>query len=113
MTDAYGVIAGVLALLFVLHLAELASFEFGDRGQALGSGILYLVLTGALAISTLVCWMNPDVALVGLDKREITIIREYRAEQTVIKAQQELQKLKQKGDNDGHDQDRDGQRRLP
>lgn len=113
MTDAYGVIAGMLVLFFVLNFIALTSFECGDRGQAWSSGILHLIFTGALAISALVCWMNPDIALVGLDKREIAIIREYRAEQTVIKAQQELQKLKQKGDNDGHDQDRDGQRLLP
>ena len=107
MTDAYGVIAGMLVLFFVLNLIELASFERGDRGGAWGSGILYLIFTGALAISALVCRMNPDIALVGLNKREIAIIREYRAEQTVIKAQQDLQNLKQKGYNDGHGQDRD------
>jgi len=113
MTDAHGVIAGLLFLFFVIQFIELLAFEHGDRSQAMNTGIVYVVLIGALAIANLVCWMNPDVALVGLDKREIAIIRECRAEQTVIKAQQELQKLKQKGDTDGNDQNRDGQRRLP
>lgn len=113
MIDAYGVIAMGLILLFVSHSIELIAFAHGESNQAMGNGILCLVIIGAFAIATFVCWENPDIALVGLDKREMAIIREYRAEQTVIKAQQELQKLKQKGDNNGNDQDRDGQRRLP
>ena len=103
MTDAYGVITIWLILLFVAHLIELVAFGHGESNQAMGNGILCLVIIAAFVIATFVCWANPDVALVGLDKREIAIIREHRAEQTVIKAQQELQKLKQKGIDNGND----------
>lgn len=113
MTDAYGILTVLALFVCGTQIVELIAVRAKEFEVLEIGGSLIMVLTVALAISMFICWLSPRSVLVELDQQEAGIIERYRAEQTVIKAQQELQKLKQKGDNDGHDQDSDGQRRLP
>jgi len=90
--------------LLLMSLVILGDLIWGTRSGAIGSVCINIAIVVALAIIGFCCWLKSDIMLVCLDQQEVSIIRKYRAEQMMLKAQQELQKLQQKGLENGNDQ---------
>lgn len=104
MTDAYGILTALALFACGTQIVELAAVRTKEFEVVEIGGSLIMVLMVALAISMFICWLSPRSVLVELDQQEAGIIKRYRAEQQVIKAQQELQRLKQQGGNNGNNQ---------
>lgn len=93
VNDGFGVFFWLAVFALVLQIMELQMLHSGDRSSAMGLGFVRTVLITVVAISAFACWVNHGSTLVSLEEVEVRLITCYRAQQAVVAAQSELQKL--------------------